>query len=97
MQENVALVEAAREAVGDDYDLMFDAWMSWDRTYGREILSRLEPYGLRWVEEPLRPDDVDGYTALNAGTQIPIAGGEHEYTRWAPTNCCRATPSTCCR
>ena len=82
MRENVALAAAARETVGEEYDLMFDCWMSWDRTYAEEMLSRLEPYNPRWVEEPVRPDDIEGYADLNAGTSVPIAGGEHEYTRW---------------
>jgi L-alanine-DL-glutamate epimerase-like enolase superfamily enzyme len=36
------------------------------------------PYGVRWIEEPLSPDDLDGYAELCRRSPIPIAGGEHE-------------------
>jgi L-rhamnonate dehydratase len=35
---------------------------------------------LRWLEEPVIPDDGGGYAELKASGQIPIAGGEHEFT-----------------
>jgi L-alanine-DL-glutamate epimerase-like enolase superfamily enzyme len=40
----------------------------------------LEPFDLRWLEEPLVPDDLDGYAALTRESAIPIAHGEHEFT-----------------
>ena len=82
MAANEALVAAAREAVGPDYDLMFDAWMSWDRPYAAKMLERVEQYDPRWVEEPVQPDKIDQYVELREETSVPIAGGEHEYTRW---------------
>lgn len=81
-EANVAVAEAAREAVGEGYDLMFDCWMSWGRTYTRDMLDRLAPYDPNWLEEPVPPDDIDGYAELRERAQFPIAGGEHEYTRW---------------
>lgn len=82
MQHNRALVEAAREAVGQDYDLMFDCWMGWDQHYTREMIDRLEQFNPRWIEEPLQPDRMQQLAALADESPIPIAGGEHEYTRW---------------
>ena len=38
-------------------------------------------FNLRWLEEPVIPDDLHGYAALKALGRIPIAGGEHEYTQ----------------
>ena len=81
-QHNAALVEAARSAVGPEYDLMFDAWMSWDRTYALEMFDRIAEYNPRWVEEPVQPDKIDQYAELREAAPFPIAGGEHEYTRW---------------
>lgn len=82
IRENVALVEAAREAVGEDYDLMFDCWMSWDEPYARRMFPKLEPYDPRWVEEVVLPDRIDQQAALSEAATFPVAGGEHEYTRW---------------
>lgn len=42
----------------------------------------LEPFNLRWLEEPVIPDDVSGYAALKAYGRVPIAGGEHEFTTY---------------
>jgi L-alanine-DL-glutamate epimerase-like enolase superfamily enzyme len=44
------------------------------------MLPLLEPFRLRWLEEPVIPDDVHGYVELKSYGRIPIAGGEHEFT-----------------
>ena len=44
------------------------------------MLPLLEPFNLRWLEEPVIPDDIHGYAELRALGRIPIAGGEHEFT-----------------
>lgn len=80
MQRNVALVRTVRGAVGDDIDVMADAYMGWTLDYAKRMLPLLEPFHLRWLEEPVIPDDVGGYAELKASGCIPIAGGEHEFT-----------------
>ena len=80
MQRNVALVRTVRDAVGDDVDVMADAYMGWTLDYAKRMLPLLEPFHLRWLEEPVIPDDVSGYAELKASGRIPIAGGEHEFT-----------------
>lgn len=80
MQANVELVRTVREAVGDDVTVMADAYMGWNLEYAREMVRLLEPFGLRWLEEPLIPDDLEGYAALTRESPIPIAHGEHEFT-----------------
>jgi L-alanine-DL-glutamate epimerase-like enolase superfamily enzyme len=80
MHKNVALVEAAREAVGDGVDIMADCYMGWTVEYARRMLRLLEPYNMRWVEEPVISDDLAGYAELRALGHVAISGGEHEYT-----------------
>jgi len=80
MARNVDLVRTIREAIGYEIDLMGDAYMGWDLDYARRMIPLLEPYRLRWLEEPVIPDDIHGYAALKALGRIPIAGGEHEFT-----------------
>jgi L-alanine-DL-glutamate epimerase-like enolase superfamily enzyme len=80
MQKNVALVRTIRETVGYDVDLMSDAYMGWTLDYARRMLPLLAPFQLRWLEEPVIPDDIGGYAALKALGMTPIAGGEHEFT-----------------
>jgi len=77
---NVELVRTVREAVGDDVELMADAYMGWDLDYARAMVRLLEPFDLRWLEEPLIPDDLDAYATLTRESPIPIAHGEHEFT-----------------
>jgi len=80
MQRNLELVRTVREVIGDGIDLMADAYMGWTLDYARRMIPLLAPYQLRWLEEPVIPDDIGGYAALKAMHQIPIAGGEHEFT-----------------
>jgi L-alanine-DL-glutamate epimerase-like enolase superfamily enzyme len=80
MRRNVELVRTVRECVGDDIDVMADAYMGWTLDYARRMLPLLEPFRLRWLEEPVIPDDIHGYAELKSYGRIPIAGGEHEFT-----------------
>ena len=80
MQHNLALVRTVREAVGDGIDVMADAYMGWTLDYAKRMLPLLEPFHLRWLEEPVIPDDIHGYAELKSYGRVPIAGGEHEFT-----------------
>jgi L-rhamnonate dehydratase len=82
MQQNIALVKTVREAVGDGIDVMADAYMGWTLDYAKRMLPLLEPFNLRWLEEPVIPDDIHGYAELKSYARIPIAGGEHEFTQY---------------
>ncbi len=82
IERNMLIVRTAREAVGDAVDLMFDAWLGWDVPYAIEMGRRMAPYNPRWLEEPVAPDRIEAYAEIRRQTGIPIAGGEHEYTRW---------------
>jgi len=73
-------VRTVREAVGDEVDVMADAYMGWTLDYAKRMLPLLETFGLRWLEEPVIPDDISGYAELKSHGRIPIAGGEHEFT-----------------
>src|SRR5262249_37762628 len=66
MQRNVALVRTVREAVGDGVDIMADAYMGWNLDYARRMIPLLEKdhLNLRWLEEPVIPDDIHGYVEL---------------------------------
>jgi L-alanine-DL-glutamate epimerase-like enolase superfamily enzyme len=82
MERNLELVRTVRDAIGYEIDLMADAYMGWTLDYARRMLPLLEPFRLRWLEEPVIPDDIGGYAALKSFGRIPIAGGEHEFTSY---------------
>ena len=73
---DLAHVEAARRAVGDDRDLMVDAGQCWDAATALRRAQRLVPYGIAWLEEPLSQDDLAGYAELCPEAPLPIAAGE---------------------
>ena len=79
MRENLKRVEALREVIGYDRDLMLEAYMGWNLDYTRRMLPKLEKFEPRWLEEPVIADDIHGYAELNKGP-IPISGGEHEFS-----------------
>jgi L-rhamnonate dehydratase len=80
MQHNLDLVRTVRETVGDDIDVMADAYMGWTLDYAKRMLPLLDPFHLRWLEEPVIPDDIHGYAELKSYGRVPISGGEHEFT-----------------
>ena len=82
MARNEALARSLRDAVGDDVEIMLDAWMSWDVPYTIAMAERLEPYRPAWIEEPVLPDKIDSCADIRRSIRIPVATGEHEYTRW---------------
>jgi L-alanine-DL-glutamate epimerase-like enolase superfamily enzyme len=81
IERNLAMAYAVREAVGPQYPLMFDAFMSWDVPYAQQMLRELTPLRPRWMEEPLPPERVAALADLRQ-IGVPIAMGEHVYTRW---------------
>ncbi len=80
LHRNVDLVRTTREAVGDSVDIMADAYMGWNLEYAKRMLRMLVPFNLRWVEEPVIADDLNGYAEVRAMNLVSISGGEHEYT-----------------
>lgn len=77
------LVRGAREGVGDDATLLIDAGCVWD---ARTALARAQAFAeqnIGWLEEPLHPDDAEGYAWLRDRSPVPIAAGEEECGRAA--------------
>ncbi len=76
-----AIVRESREAVGDECELMVDAGGSdalWPHGYKWAVTTAemLAAYEVTWFEEPLRPDDLEGYVELTRQSRLPIAAGE---------------------
>jgi len=82
MKKNVEMVRLVRETVGDDINIMLEAYMGFNYAYAKQFLKLLEPYNLRWAEELLLPDEIHNFSKLKKSTSIPLSGGEHEYTRY---------------
>ena len=81
--KNRDLVKECRERIGDKRDIMLDCYMAWDVEYTIRMLDSVAPYGVRWIEEALPPDNIQGYEKLARYTgPVALATGEHEYSRW---------------
>ncbi len=82
VEDAVERITAVRHRIGPARSLMVDAWMRWDVPTTLAIAKRIAPLSIAWIEEPLPPDDLDGYRWLRDEAEIPIAGGEHEFTHF---------------
>ncbi len=79
---DVMSVAAVRELVGDNITLMVDANCGYDTKTAVKVGKELEKYNIRWFEEPVTPDNYDGYKRLSESLSIPIAGGEAHFLRY---------------
>jgi L-alanine-DL-glutamate epimerase-like enolase superfamily enzyme len=75
------LVRTARDTVGSQVELLVDAGGSeqfWPHGYkwALRTAEMLAAYEIGWFEEPLAPDDIEGYIRLREHSPVPIAGGE---------------------
>ena len=79
----VEIVAACRDAVGPDFVMMVDVAYCWaDAREALDVLERLAPYDLYFVETPIDIDDLEGYAYLARHSPIPIAAGEWQNTHW---------------
>ncbi|MGK0168863.1 MAG: L-alanine-DL-glutamate epimerase-like enolase superfamily enzyme [Gammaproteobacteria bacterium] len=83
LAHSIARVRAARAGLPDDVTIMCDAHGTWTVREARAFCHAVEDCQLGWLEEPVTPDDVMGQAELRAGTSVPIACGESEFTRFA--------------
>lgn len=79
---SVARVAAARSALGPDIELMVDAHGTFSVPEAKRFASAIEPLAIRWFEEPVSADDRRGCAAVRASTDVAIAAGESEFTRF---------------
>ena len=83
LRRNVELLAAQREAVGPEFALMVDCYMSLTVPYAIELAEAAKHLNIYWWEEVLHPDDVEGYRQLKqAHPTLKWTTGEHEYTRY---------------
>ena len=79
---DAAIVRSIRRAVGDGVDLMVDANGAYRAAEAIDLIRRIDEYRITWFEEPVPPDDLDGYRRIRAATATPLAAGEGEFTRF---------------
>ena len=83
IRKNEEFVAQTREVIGAECELMLDCWMAFDVEYTVRLAEVLRPYRLKWMEECLIPEDMDGHVQLRQ--RLPwqtLATGEHWYTHY---------------
>jgi L-alanine-DL-glutamate epimerase-like enolase superfamily enzyme len=79
---DIELARRVRETIGDEIELVFDvlgARVKWDVPEATRRLRDLEPYRLKWIEEPLPPHDLEAHARLRAAVATRIGTGEQEW------------------
>jgi D-galactarolactone cycloisomerase len=82
IDEDIRLCREVRRAVGDTMAIMVDANHAYDATAAIRVGRQIEDLDIAWFEEPVPPEDLQGYRQVKSALRIPIAGGEAEFTRW---------------
>ena len=78
-ENDIALVRAAREGMGEDAQIMIDAGVVWDDDYETAYArtKQFAQFSPTWLEEPLAPDAIEAYMGLSKrNPPVPIAAGE---------------------
>ena len=83
VDDSAARVAEARETLGPGVGIMVDAHGTWSVREAQRFARKVEAYDLAWLEEPVSPDNLAGQAEVRAATDIPIAAGESEQTRFA--------------
>ncbi len=81
ISRNEEFVAKTRDFVGKDVELMLDCWMAFDVEFAVRMAERLRPYGLKWMEDCLIPENLSAHRALRE--RLPwqtLSTGEHWYT-----------------
>jgi len=81
-KEDLELVMVVRKIIGEDYKLMVDANHAYNTTDALYVGRGLDDLGVYWFEEPIAPEDYEGYKELKNKLKTNIAGGEAEFTKW---------------
>jgi len=81
VEEDIAYVHSIREAIGVGPKIMVDANHAYNIGSARRILKAIESADIHWFEEPISPEDINGYKELKNLTNIYLAAGENEFTK----------------
>jgi len=95
VKNNLNIMEALHRTLPQDAQVMYDLSRLSDQlddpstrkrrlSWVNEQVKEMLPYRPVWIEEPVSPDDIEGYESIKqANPTAVLAGGEHLYTRWS--------------
>ena len=97
MDEDIRIMRALREALGADFKLMIDAHWNYTVAQAVKLAHRLEELDVEFLECPLNPENLAGYSELAATVSIPVTLGEADALRLLCTVTRLYTTSMGCR
>jgi D-galactarolactone cycloisomerase len=82
VDHDIRMTHAVRKAIGPDVKLMVDANHAYNVADAIRFGRAVEALDIAWLEEPVVPEDIDGYVEVKRALSIPIAGGEASFGRY---------------
>jgi D-galactarolactone cycloisomerase len=82
VRNDISRVEAARDAFGDEMEILTDANIGYSLEDARRVMPALEDLGVRWLEEPFPAHDYRSYATARGFSNVPLAAGENHFTRF---------------
>ncbi|RTQ99584.1 mandelate racemase/muconate lactonizing enzyme family protein [Halomonas nitroreducens] len=82
IENDIQVMTDIRDAIGNDIELMVDVNHAYTVSEAARLAEGLRPFELRWLEEPVNPEDKEGFRLLQQKTLIPLAAGEAEFTMY---------------
>ncbi len=95
LRHALSLVEAVREAIGPDRELMIEMHGRFAPDVAARVAVAVEPYHPAWIEEPVSPDNTPGLRRVRAATHLPIATGERLHSLGEFRPALRRRPGRC--
>jgi len=80
LDEDLARIKAVRELIGPDVTFMVDANYGMSIEKAIKAIEGFRQYDITWFEEPIIPDDYEGYAEIVNRTGFPLAMGENLHT-----------------
>ncbi len=80
LEEDIERIQAVRQLIGSGRSLMVDANYAMSVDQAIVAAERMKPFNVLWFEEPIVPDDYQGYARIAAATGVPLAMGENLHT-----------------
>lgn len=87
LEVDVKTIRSVREMIGPSIKLMVDYNQSLDPVEASRRIAQLAEFDLRWVEEPVKAEDLEGHARVRAAAAVPIQTGENW---WFPRDMAKA-------
>ena len=81
-RRDIRRVRRVRDAIGPEVALLLDANNCWDSATAVRFANSVKECDITFFEEPVIADDIPGLARFKQGTDVPLATGEHEYTKY---------------